>query len=459
MKINKLDGHPCCEGNIYNIIYDNHILMKDRKICVVGLGYIGLPTAVVMANSGLDVYGMDIDPVRVERIRKADVDIREDGLVDALQSALKGGLRVGTEIEARDVYIVAVNTSLNPETLGVEMGPMKAACRTIGSVLKRGDLVIIESTLAPGTTEGVLKPILEDVSGLECPSDFHLAFCPERVLPGNLMQELVNNERIIGGIDQDSTAMAKELYSCFVKGKLHETDVLTAELAKLMENTYRTVNIALANELALITERVGGDVWKAIKMANHHPRVNIHLPGPGVGGYCLTKDPWFLISQYGDSKIIKDAMEINAAMPAHVVDLVAQALKGIDRGLNGAKVAVLGVAYKANVSDPRESPGYEIYRILTEGGAEVRLHDPYVEEYMGHRPLRSIKDAVYGCDAVVVATDHRPYRNMDWNEVVGWMAPNPVILDTKNIVNGSIEGAVVVKIGVGWYGDSGPKGD
>ncbi len=417
------------------------------KVAVVGLGYIGLPTAVTIANAGIPVYGYDINEKLVSEVTDGKTYIKEEGFVEALKKAISTGmLKVGTEMKNSDYYLIAVNTSLNKANKKINLQHLKSACASVGAVLKKGDVIIVESTVTPGTTENILIPIIEEKSGLECCEDFHIAYCPERVLPGNLMYELIHNDRIVGGADEKSGEKVREFYSHYVKGKIHVTDVKTAELAKLMENTYRAVNIALANELALIVEKVGGNVYKAIEMANSHPRVNIHLPGPGVGGYCLTKDPWFLIEDYSESKIIKESLEINSYMPEHVVEIVENALRGKGKEINGAKIAVLGLAYKGNVSDPRESPGYEVYLLLLNKGARVVIHDPYVEEYMGYVPERSIEDAVKDADAVVITTEHNIYGNIDWNALKELMAENPVIVDTKNIING-VE-LNVVKLGV-----------
>jgi UDP-N-acetyl-D-mannosaminuronic acid dehydrogenase len=417
------------------------------QVCVVGLGYIGLPTAVVMASKGMDVYGYDINAKMIERIRSAETDIEEEGLKDMLQDVISSGkLSVGTEIRPADVFVMAVSTSLDPESMSVDLRALKSASRDVGSVLKKGDLVIVESTVTLGTTENVVLPILEKESSLRRCEDFYLAFCPERVLPGNLMKELVGNDRIIGGVCPEASKRAAEFYSKFVEGELHITDARTAEMAKLMENTYRAVNIALANEMALIAEKEGVDVYEAIKMANNHPRVNIHLPGPGVGGYCLTKDPWFLIEDF-ESKIIRDALEINAFMPEHVVDMLEKELESIGKNQRGTKVAILGLAYKGNVSDARESPGYEIYRILRDKGYEVRVHDPYVKEYMGVAPTSDLENAVNGVDAVIIATEHREYMDADWSHLYGMMAKDAIIVDTKNIVKS--DRMRVRKLGVG----------
>ena len=420
-------------------------------ICVIGLGYIGLPTAVTMASSGIGVCGYDINEELITNIMRGKTDIVEDGLNEKLKIALeKGLLRADTELKGdSDIYLLVVSTSLNKETNKLDLRALKAAAADLGMVLKKGDLVIVESTVIPGTTEEVVKPILEEESGLTCCEDFYLAFCPERVLPGNLMKELIHNDRIIGGMDRKSAEMARDFYARYVKGKLHITDARTAEMAKLMENTYRAVNIALANEISFIAERNGVNVYEAIRMANTHPRVNIHLPGPGVGGYCLTKDPWFLIQDFEDSRIIKDALEINSSMPDYVASMVEKELSASGKEIKKSKVCVLGLAYKGNVSDARESPGYEIYLRLLDRGMDALIQDPFVPEYMGYVPAEDIYDAVKGADVLVIATEHNLYKNLDWERIKSLMNERPIVVDTKNIVPDFIPGFGVKKLGVG----------
>ena len=420
------------------------------RACVVGLGYIGLPTAVVIANSGMDVSGYDVNERLVESISRAETGIEEEGLREALLSAIDSRkLKVSTEIDRdAEVYVVAVSTSMLPDRHEIDLRALRSAVSDIGSALKKGDLVIIESTVIPGTTEGLVIPILEEKSGLKCCEDFFVAFCPERVLPGNLMKELRENDRIIGGADARSAEMARDFYSRYVDGELHMTDARTAEMAKLMENTYRAVNIALANEMALLAERYGVDIHEAIDMANNHPRVNIHRPGPGVGGYCLTKDPWFLIQNYEGSVIIRDSLLINSSMPDRVVELLEDEMERREKELNGSKVAVLGIAYKGNVSDPRESPGYELYLRLKEKGAEVITHDPYVSEYMDIKPEKDIERALSGADALVLVTDHNDYKRADWEHLTSLMN-DPVFVDTRYVMPYEISGRKVRKLGVG----------
>ncbi|MEM4307959.1 MAG: nucleotide sugar dehydrogenase [Thermoplasmata archaeon] len=419
------------------------------NVCVVGLGYIGLPTAVMLAKNGFKVYGYDVNSEHVSNIQKKKITIKEEGLYESLCEVLDAGVfTVGNTIKPADVFVVAVSTSLK-KTKEIDLNPLKSASKEIAKVLAKGNLVIVESTVTPGTTNNLVKPLLEKGSGLKCGEEFYLAFCPERILPGKLMKELVENPRIIGGINEISAEKAKAFYGKFVRGDLHTSDALSAEIAKLMENTYRTVNIALANELAMICEKLGGNFYKARALANTHPRVNIHLPGPGVGGYCLTKDPWFLIENFSNSEIIRNSLMINTYMSEHVVRTLRKGLKASGKRLKDAKIVILGLAYKGDVSDPRESPGFKIYLMLKKYTKNVVIQDPLVEEYNGYVPIKDVYDAMKNADAVIIATEHTMYKNINWRKVRELMKKNPIIVDSRNIVEDNLAGFTVLKLGVG----------
>jgi UDP-N-acetyl-D-mannosaminuronic acid dehydrogenase len=389
-------------------------------ICVVGLGYVGLPTASMLASRGHDVYGFDTNERTVRELSEGRTDIREpelDALV--LAAARSGRLRCGRTVESADVFIIAVGTPIRPDH-SADLDAVTAAARSVASVLKRGDLVILESTVPPGTTAGPVREILEK-SGLRAGSDFYLSHCPERVLPGNLIHELVTNDRIIGGLDQASSRASSEVYRSFVSGELLETDATTAELVKLMENTFRDVNIALANEFALIAERFGIDVWKAIALASHHPRVQFMSPGPGVGGHCIPVDPWFVVEAAPDlARLIATARLVNDEMPAHVVDLVRRAVGT----LHGATVVVLGLTYKADVTDKRESPSHHVIELLQAAGAIVRAHDAMVA------PKPTVAELATGADALVLLVDHAAYRSLSPAELAPRMRRR-IAVDTR----------------------------
>lgn len=390
------------------------------SICVVGLGYVGLPTASMLASRGHDVYGFDTNERTVRELSEGRTDIREPELDALVQAAAQSGrLRCGTTVESADVFIIAVGTPIRADH-SADLDAVTAAARSVASVLKRGDLVILESTVPPGTTAGTVRNILE-TSGLRAGSDFHLSHCPERVLPGNLIHELVTNDRIIGGLDEASSSASSEVYRSFVSGQLLDTDATTAELVKLMENTFRDVNIALANEFALIAERLGIDAWKAIALAGHHPRVRFMSPGPGVGGHCIPVDPWFVVEAAPDlAKLIATARLVNDGMPAHVVDLVRRAVGKLD----GATVVVLGLTYKADVTDRRESPSGHVVELLQAAGADVRVHDAIVA------PQPEVAELVIGADAVVLLVDHAAYKSLHPAELAPRMRRR-IAVDTR----------------------------
>jgi UDP-N-acetyl-D-mannosaminuronic acid dehydrogenase len=304
---------------------------------------------------------------------------------------------------------------------------VKSAAESIVPRLKKGDLVVVESTVSPGACVKVVAPILEK-SGLKARKDFMLAHCPERAIPGNTLHEMVNNDRIIGGIDEASTSLTKELYSGFVKGNIFTTDITTAEFVKLMENTYRDINIALANEFAIIAEDSGIDIWEAIKLANRHPRVNILKPGPGVGGHCIAVDPWFLTESSTKCKIINTAREINDCMPSYVLQKVKQIVKGVEL----PKITVFGVAYKGNVDDARETPALKFIRLAEKEGFDVSVYDPLVKRF--EYPISTLDDAVKDTDCIVVITDHDAFKTMDYEKLLS-RARHRNILDTRNIIS------------------------
>jgi UDP-N-acetyl-D-mannosaminuronic acid dehydrogenase len=402
------------------------------------------------------------------------VHIQEPGLKTLVQAALKSGnLRVASKPEIADVFIIAVPTPLREGTgkqgsKGAEgnvalqkkanLDYVIAAAESIVPYLRPGNLVVLESTVPPRTTVEVLVPILER-SGLgvsRCEENYspqhpgttesllYVAYCPERVLPGRILEELVHNNRVIGGVDRTSAEMAKELYASFVEGEIFLTDATTAELVKLMENSYRDVNIALANEFALVAEQLGINVWEAIELANRHPRVNILKPGPGVGGHCIAVDPWFIVQVAPEvTSLIQTARRVNDSMPLHVVELVKRALaehKTGDRGQEtvdktpssvsrpqSARIACLGLAYKARVDDIRESPAIKVVELLRAEGFQVRAYDPHVQ--MGKVPeqVDSLEAALDGADVVVILTDHPEFREL---ELRGY-----VIVDTRNVLD------------------------
>ena len=407
-----------------------------RSIAIIGLGYVGLPTAVIFATKGFKVIGIDIDPKKVESINEGKCYIREPNLDTLLKDVVKQGLLAATSncregIRTSEAVLIAVPTPVNREMVNLDY--LKSALTCIKKNLKKGMLVVIESTIPPGTTIGFVKPYLEE-SGLHVEEDFYLAYVPERIAPGKAIEELLYAPRIVGGLGPKSTKRALELYSV-VNSNLLPTDVTTAEFVKLAENTYRDVNIAFANLLALIAERFGVDVYEAIRLANTHPRVNIHWPGAGVGGPCLTKDPYMLASQlpsFWGVELIRLARRINEYMPRHLVKIVERTaeLEGLE--LRKSKILVLGAAYKGGVNDTRESPARVVVKELMERGARVIVHDPYTRESFGAEYSDDLYDAAKGADLAVVVTDHPEFKYIDI-EKLGSVMRRKILVDGRRI--------------------------
>ncbi len=397
-------------------------------ICVIGLGYVGLPAAVMFASNGHMVRGVDINSSLVESIGSGDVGQSEPDLSIRLKNVLDGGqFTASTSPSAADVFVIAV-----PTPVGRDHSPdltfVVDACRSVAGKLSKGDLVIVESTIPPGATRGEISSTLEE-SGLSAGTDFSLAYCPERVLPGNIVKEIVENDRIIGGIDETSTAQAVDLYHSFVTGELRETDAETAEMVKLAENTYRDVNIALANNLANLSESVGVNVWNVVEMANLHPRVNIHTPGAGVGGHCIPVDPWFLVAADEESSaLIKLSRVVNDAQPSVIAHLASEALGDI----KNARVAVLGAAYKPNVTDVRESPTTDLTERLVDHGFSVAVADPLVTSFAPE--IVPLEDALRGADIAILVVNHSEYSHLEPDRLAGLMRGR-LILDTTNTLD------------------------
>jgi UDP-N-acetyl-D-mannosaminuronic acid dehydrogenase len=404
--------------------------VKFEKICVLGLGYIGLPTASTFATNGLQVTGVDVNPQVVHSLQNGQLHIHEPGLRTLVQAALRSGnLKIASQPEAADAFIIAVPTPFHADKRA-DMSFVISATESILPHLKPGNLVVLESTSPPRTTVDVIAPILER-SGLKAGQDFRLAYSPERVLPGQILRELIENARVIGGIDPASAAAGRDLYATFVQGQIFTTDATTAEMVKLMENTYRDVNIAVANEFARLSERFGIDVWEAIRIANHHPRVKILNPGPGVGGHCISVDPWFLVEAAPDlTRLILSARQVNDTQPAYVVEIVRRALRG---QVAGKKIAALGLSYKPDVDDLRESPAIEVACLLQKEGAEVLAYEPNRPDagVDGLTLAPNLATAIQDADLLLLLVNHAPFKKVDPVEV-GQLTPARVVVDTVN---------------------------
>jgi len=401
------------------------------KICVIGLGYIGLPTSVMFASSGCEVLGVDVNEDVVRALNEGRVLIEEPYLGAMVEQAVRQGrLRAVTEPEEADAFIIAVPTPINPDKTA-DMGYVRAAAESIVPYVRKGCMVILESTSPPETTAKLIAPIIAK-SGLDTGKDLYIAHSPERVLPGRILEELVNNNRVVGGLNRESAEMVAWLYKRFVRGEIYITDATTAEMCKLMENTFRDVNIALANELAMLCEDMGVNAWEVIALSNKHPRVNLHQPGPGVGGHCIAVDPWFIVEKRPQiANIIRLARLTNDSMPARVA---ARAVS-IMGGAAGKICAVLGVTYKPNIDDTRESPIMALIELLSGKGAEVRAYDPHIA---GRRDIPflagGLNEAARGADLMILAVNHKEFDDLDLPALAALMRSKN-LLDARNSVS------------------------
>ena len=392
------------------------------KICVLGLGYMGLPTALLLAQKH-EVIGIDIDKRVVETLSKGEAPFDEAELQDLMKKSGKK-LIVKTDVEEADVFIIAVPTPLKKSENVADLKYVELAAEMIYPHLHDGNLVILESTVPPNTSEKLVIPVLEK-SRLE---KIYYAYCPEKAIPGNTIYEMINNDRVIGGIDKKSSECARQIYSSFVRGNIHLTNTVTAEFVKLIENTYRDVNIAFANELAQMAEEVKVNVWEAIELANKHPRVNILKPGPGVGGHCIAIDPWFLNENSMKSRMISLTRKINDAMPSYLLQSVRELLSdGEDE-----TITIFGVAYKGNVDDARETPALKLIKLAENVGYNVKMYDPYVKNF--EYEILDLNDSVKDSDCIVIITNHNFFKTIDPTEIFKLMKKKNVV-DSRNILD------------------------
>jgi UDP-N-acetyl-D-mannosaminuronic acid dehydrogenase len=379
----------------------------STRVCVIGLGYIGLPTSAALAARGFTIHGVEVSPEIVETINAGDTHIVEPELDILVRAAVESGrLRANAEPAESDIFMICVPTPIR-EDKTANLDYVWSATRQLAKHVRKGNLVLLESTSPPRTTERVAEIIFEESDLV--PGDVFVAHAPERVLPGHILREVVENDRIVGGIDDASTQVAAEFYERFVSGRILETTARTAELAKLVENSFRDVNIAFANELSVVCDELEIDVWELIKLANRHPRVEILSPGPGVGGHCLAVDPWFIVELAPDSaNMIRTARETNEAKPDWIVERVARKAARF----KNPRIACLGLAYKPDVDDLRESPSVKIAQGLIDRNiGEVWAVEPFIDEH-DSIPLREIQEGVEEADIVILLVGHRQFKRM-----------------------------------------------
>lgn len=409
---------------------------------IIGLGYVGLPVACVFAQAGYRVIGVDVKEDRVATINKghSPIEGEEPGLDDLLDKVVRANLFHATthytELAKTDVVCINVETPVG-EDHKPHYEALKAACRSLGPVMKPGMLIIVESTVAPGTTDTLVRPLLEETSGLQANKDFFLGACPERVMPGKLLHNLLTVSRVCGGSTPETAEVMAALYRKIVHADLDQTNIITAELVKTTENAYRDVQIAFANEVALICEANSADVWHVRELVNKSPHRHMHLPGAGVGGHCIPKDPWLLAHAVektpGESsvplRLIPAARAINDSMPLHVANLALEALHEAKCPIEKARIAVLGYAYLADSDDTRNSPSAILVEQLRETGADIVIHDPWVAEYQG-----DLLKCVQACDAAIVMVTHQAYCDMDLDALKQTLR-TPILIDGRGMFN------------------------
>lgn len=399
-----------------------------KKICMIGIGYVGLPTAAMFASKGHKVIGYDLNEKVVNALNKGEITIEEPGLLELVKKGVESGnLSATTTCPSDcDVYIIAVPTPIN-EDKTANMSYVENATKVIVPYLKKGNIVILESTSPPRTVEDLMLPILKETN-LKLGEELFVAHSPERILPGKVIEELKTNSRIVGGINEKSSLEVKKVYESIVEGEIFITTSTTAEMCKVMENTFRDVNIALANELAKISEELGVNAFEVIRLANNHPRVNILSPGPGVGGHCIALDPWFLVEKSKNANIIKQARLINDSMPKFVFDKI----RNILGNFNGQTITLWGLTYKPNIDDIRESPIIQLLNMLKEQNIKINVCDMHTKEKIENN--MDIYNSVKGSSLLVLCVNHNEFKNIDF-EKISLLLKDKNILDTRNFFN------------------------
>lgn len=412
--------------------------MREEKVAVVGIGYVGLPVASVFAEQGFRTIGIDVDSRRVEAVNRGDCPIggKEPGLAELLRELVKKRMLIAStdfsSLADADLIVVCVDTPVDEEKRPV-LHSLRSAVSSIASNMKEGVLVSIESTIPPGTMQELVIPLLEEGSGMKAGKDFSVVHCPERVMPGRLLANLKEYKRVLGGLDERSVETALKYYSTFIENEILITSLINAEICKTGENAYRDVQIAFANEMALICEELGADVFEVRRLINSCPFRDMHIPGSGVGGYCLPKDSWLLLANVKKEglKVISSARSVNEMMPHHLVEMAVSALEA--RGEGKAKVAVMGVAFIADSDDTRNSPALKVIDELVPK-YDVVAHDPYVKIELGVPLYREADDALKDADCAVFVTDHSCYSELD-PERLKELSNGMIIVDGRNLFN------------------------
>ena len=393
---------------------------------VIGMGYIGLPTALMMASHGIEVVGTNHSQAKIDTLRAGKTTFKEDGLDELFQAALAGGIQFTTEYQVADTYIVSVQTPYDAFSKKVNMSFVNAAIGDVLKVAPKGAVIIIESTISPGYIDKYVRPYIE-AKGKVIGEDVHLVHAPERIIPGNMVYELLHNDRTIGADSKEIGEKVKKLYASFCQGDIVVTDIKTAEMTKVVENTFRCVNIAFANELAKICRHDGMDVYEVIRICNKHPRVNILQPGPGVGGHCIPVDPWFLVGDYPSlTKVIGESLKVNASMPEYVLERIYEICK--KKGIKKDRVGLYGLTFKENVDDYRDSPTLQLLEYQEKHLAEpLKSYDPYLEKDIVENQYHDFDAFLDDVDLVVIMVGHNEIKENI--EKLG----GKTVLDTRNI--------------------------
>lgn len=394
---------------------------------VIGLGYIGLPTALMMAAHGVEVVGTDYNKELVDTLKSGRTTFKEDGLDELFAKAVESGIEFSTEYQVTDTYIVSVPTPYDKFSKKIDACYVVSAVKSVMEVCRKGAVVIVESTVSPGTIDKFVRPVIEE-NGFVIGKDIHLVHAPERIIPGNMIYELLHNNRTIGADDKEIGEKVKELYASFCQGEIVVTDIRTAEMTKVVENTFRAVNIAFANELAKICRQDDMDVYEIIKICNMHPRVNILQPGPGVGGHCISVDPWFLVGDYPSlTKLIGESMAVNGSMPDFVLNRIYTIMK--ENGLTDiSRVGLYGLTYKENVDDCRESPTLQLLESQERHlAAPLKVYDPFISEDLVENQYHDFDKFLNDVDLVVIMVGHNQIR-----ENLGKL-DGKIVLDTRKV--------------------------